>query len=367
MGYSEEVNVLTSNFVMGCLLPTDNNIECVDSLNKWIVFKDSDWTMKNKNTDRTKYISFLHIIALPILKEIVIDLAKIYRKQYPYGEKNDFIEYYFDYTLIDIDRIANRDYTFYGTPPTIPNHEFYYWLEQPANEFLDFAIPTDQDIENYKQYFRKVIQFLNELDYKKASRNNDLEISIKLIGLGERWQDSLNDLNTTSPVFQHIDDILIKYDISRLEATAILLKMKGTYPPKMNKNVVNPIIQYLKSVDNLKTSVTKTDKLIFENNFDWVEPKKIIDHFHEGLVTTKMLSEEDLLKFLIAAFEIKSTPKERFVLINTVRKSKVREVFYNYYKNVAGKIHGEQIKYASLLGEFFQGYNTDSVSTNFTK
>ena len=38
-----------------------------------------------------------------------------------------------------------------------------------------------------------------------------------------------------------------------------------------------------------------------------------------------------------------------------------------YYKNVAGKIHGKQNQYAALLGDYFEGYKTTTVSSNFSK
>jgi hypothetical protein len=42
-------------------------------------------------------------------------------------------------------------------------------------------------------------------------------------------------------------------------------------------------------------------------------------------------------------------------------------VFYTYYKDLAGKPYGKQKKYAALLGNYFEGYNTETVSSNFSK
>ena len=43
------------------------------------------------------------------------------------------------------------------------------------------------------------------------------------------------------------------------------------------------------------------------------------------------------------------------------------QVFYNYYKNIAGKPYKKQSQYAALLGDYFEGFNTQNVSTNFNK
>jgi hypothetical protein len=43
------------------------------------------------------------------------------------------------------------------------------------------------------------------------------------------------------------------------------------------------------------------------------------------------------------------------------------KVFYEYYKNVAGKPHKKQSQYAAILGDYFEGFNTQNVSTNFNK
>lgn len=114
---------------------------------------------------------------------------------------------------------------------------------------------------------------------------------------------------------------------------------------------------------------TKGIKTIFkfENNFDTTSEDKVFEHFSKGLVKSKMLTEKVLNEYLIQAFEKQTPPQILFSLNNVQSKSKVMKVFYEYYKNIAGKPHGKQSNYASLLGDYFQGYKTNNVKTNFSK
>ncbi|MBK7223177.1 MAG: hypothetical protein IPH94_18255 [Saprospiraceae bacterium] len=72
-------------------------------------------------------------------------------------------------------------------------------------------------------------------------------------------------------------------------------------------------------------------------------------------------------EYLKYAFEIKEVPIIRFRIKNARTKSVIVAVFYYYFKNVAGVTHGTQRKYAALLGDYFEGYKTSTVSSNFSK
>ncbi|WP_017732237.1 hypothetical protein [Nafulsella turpanensis] len=108
-------------------------------------------------------------------------------------------------------------------------------------------------------------------------------------------------------------------------------------------------------------------KFSFVNKFDNVSCDKVYQHFENGLVKSNWFTDNELKKFLKAAFEDKKPPKDLFNLKNTPSKDKVMRVFYEYYKNVAVKPHGKQKEYAGLLGNYFQGFKTNTVSSNFSK
>jgi hypothetical protein len=74
-----------------------------------------------------------------------------------------------------------------------------------------------------------------------------------------------------------------------------------------------------------------------------------------------------LNEYLKAAFELKIKPETLFKIQNAPTKQAILKVFYDYYRNIAGKPHGKQNKYAALLGDYFEGFSTTNVSTNFNK
>ena len=112
---------------------------------------------------------------------------------------------------------------------------------------------------------------------------------------------------------------------------------------------------------------TEQETPTFSNNFDKITPTVIYNHFKVGLVEKGYLTGQELNEYLKAAFELKTTPEILFKIKDAPNKAAIEAVFYNYYKNVAGKIHGRQKLYAALLGDYFEGYKTTTVSSNFSK
>jgi hypothetical protein len=116
-------------------------------------------------------------------------------------------------------------------------------------------------------------------------------------------------------------------------------------------------------------TATKTEQETptFTNNFDKITPNEIYKHFKAGLVEKGYLTEQELNEYLQTAFELKKIPETLFKIKDAPNKAAIEAVFYKYYKNVAGKIHGKQKQYAALLGDYFEGYKTTTVSSNFSK
>lgn len=105
----------------------------------------------------------------------------------------------------------------------------------------------------------------------------------------------------------------------------------------------------------------------FQNNFDHVPTIKVIEHFKTHLVDKGYLSMKVLQNYLIAAFDQKSPPHQLFQFTFTPSKEKIYLVFYTYYVNVAGKPHAKQNFYAELLGNYFSGFNLNTIKTNWAK
>jgi hypothetical protein len=102
-----------------------------------------------------------------------------------------------------------------------------------------------------------------------------------------------------------------------------------------------------------------------QNNFDSCKIDDIYDYFKSKLVDKKYLNQKDLEQYLINAFTKKDPSLCKFMFSKNPTKTKMYDVFYSYYNNLAGHPHGKQREYAALLGEYFEGYKTSVVSSNF--
>ena len=103
----------------------------------------------------------------------------------------------------------------------------------------------------------------------------------------------------------------------------------------------------------------------FKNNFDNINTVEIYDHFKAGLVDIGYLTEQELNEYLKAAFELKTKPQTLFKLKHTPTKQKIYTVFYVYYKDISQK--KKRKEYAALLGDYFEGYRTEIIQTNWAR
>ena len=162
------INLLHSNIVIGMHSNVNPSLTFTDNFHKWLHHKDTDWGMEDFKSRNTLYVGFLHIIDLSVLKQIFYDLASIYKKQFSYAIKQDFINYTFGYTIWELERFISQDLRFLGSPTIDSPFEYYYCFLTPR-EIIDFAIPTDSSIEHYKQYYRQVINLINDIPYNTTS------------------------------------------------------------------------------------------------------------------------------------------------------------------------------------------------------
>lgn len=156
--------------------------------------------------------------------------------------------------------------------------------------------------------------------------------------------------------------------------------IKGSKPLELLFNLCELLVQldrlemfnsFKQSEQLISTQQTKTEQEqeqpTFTNNFDSVDENEIYRYFYDKLVKKKMLTETELNEFLTSAFQENTPQKKRFKLKNVPTKGKVTNIFYGYFKDLAQKPHGKQEQYASLLGEYFEGYKTSTIKTNFSK
>ncbi len=137
------------------------------------------------------------------------------------------------------------------------------------------------------------------------------------------------------------------------------------------KKFIDEIKPLLKNLESQKTQTKydpPPDKISsIKNNFDRVSILEVFNHFKKGLIDKGFISEKELIEYIKQAFDKKIAPEILFRFTDVHSKQKVIKVFYDYYKNVAGKPHRQQTKYVELLSNYFEGYITQNVKTNFNK
>ena len=187
--------------------------------------------------------------------------------------------------------------------------------------------------ENWEQH--KVVFFKQRMETYKDSYTLEEKVDLEL--------ETLEKLPKKSEDYKILKDRYKKY------LKALLSQPTTNQKPVFNENGI------------------EQNKVNFTNNFDAADEDEIYRYFYDKLVKKKMLTQAELNEFLISAFQENTPPKKRFKLKNVLTKGKVISIFYEYFKEIAQRPHGKQEQYASLLGEYFEGYKTSTVKTNFSK
>lgn len=242
----------------------------------------------------------------------------------------------------------------------------------------EVSFETDKDFAAYCEQESTFDTFVKFLHYRKAetkkniaeqaeriakySPNEQLHIAMDILGLttGE------NNFNPVQPVFYYIDEVLIKHNLTPKQAKNILEVHTGGLPPATNESLTAKIMEHLQWLEDNDYKPAPR-KPTFLNNFDNITPTEIYQHFKAGLVEKGYLTEKELNSYLKAAFELKTIPETLFKIKKPPTKKAIEAVFYKYYTEVAGKNHGKQKEYAALLGNYFEGYKTTTISSNFSK
>lgn len=232
-----------------------------------------------------------------------------------------------------------------------------------------FLIPGRQTLEYYENGVKKQHTF-----YKSLFANTERRFQVIL----DRELKKRNLQNTPEEVdhaLQHIpmyiDSLKQKY-INTTDDTKDmdhrLLLLANRFKKWLNEKIIKPEPEQDKEAVAPQSQPEPGQVGIKEmkNNFDNTEIGKIYDHFHKGLVDKHYLDDVHLISYLRQAFELK-LPDRKISLTNRPTKTKIYKVFNEYYKDIAGKPHGRQKEYAALLGDYFEGFDTKNVSSNFTK
>lgn len=225
-------------------------------------------------------------------------------------------------------------------------------------------------IESYINNEQKPVFPFNELDlipsYYESKLQKHLKERKKLLGSvfiekTEIEQFTKNEIQDCKNVINHYLNLFK----SRPETFENYIAVKG-------KKAYKVWLEALSDEKNLQLQPSERaeyeqDTPTFKNNFDNNKPIEIYKHFKTGLVDKGYLTEEELREYLKAAFELQTKPEKLFKLRSTPTKQKIYTVFYVYYKDISQKKHNKQKEYASLLGDFFVGYKTKIIQTNWAR
>lgn len=168
---------------------------------------------------------------------------------------------------------------------------------------------------------------------------------------------------------------ILSIEYSNFNFSAIAKEIISFENASFNQSISQRLLSFDKIISflenkklNLKTTFSAVDqKPLFTNNFDDLPENVILKYFTENLVDKNYLDASVLMEFLIVAFQKKIPPTQRFNFKMIKTKAQIIRVFYSYYKNVAGKPHDKQRQYVELLGEYFNGFDTNKLITNFSK
>lgn len=249
------------------------------------------------------------------------------------------------------------------------------FFSETKSRYLDILFKlTDNDIlcfldfqNEHKEAFEIPLITITHSEYEKVKyfiRNvNGYKFISNCYGIGQQQNaDFMRVIQLDHFVLEHFGIVNLSYHLSvsiELEQIVFLFSILENFG------------LFFKD----KTTSTPPEKpqhptgSLSENNFDHVDINKVYDYFYKELVKTTFLSDKQLKEYLKVAFEQPQAPKKKFTFQNDPLKSKMNNVFYRYYTEVAGRGHRKKYRKdcAELLGEYFTGYTTKKVLDNFNK
>ena len=261
--------------------------------------------------------------------------------------------------------------------------------EQEANEHFNTTGDYNLQCNNGKFYVSKLEnKFYTGIDYhrKVNFKNSSLSFPVNcpdlipeyynlaLYNFLEKQKKSLgllyNGVNQTEKFISN--EIKRSKDIIYNAKESFLKRTQHKFESKeLLVNVYESYIYFLEAIVLKQPKVKNPDEVKqtfnFTNNFDNIEETKVLEYFESKLVVPKFIDKNTLHEFLLIAFDKNELPKKQFSFNKLNTKKQIIKIFYDYYNIIAGKPHGKQIKYVELLGNYFEGFDTKSIKTNFNK
>ena len=137
-----------------------------------------------------------------------------------------------------------------------------------------------------------------------------------------------------------------------------LLELETEYQSSINKQP--------QQIETNKPDEVENIYLLNKNNFDNVEPQKVVDYFYK-LVDNGYITQSNFNLFINSVFSKNQKLNSKIDIIKPNSKGRVKKIFYNYYDSIQSEKYSNQEKYLKLLTDNFSGFNYNSLKTNFSK
>ncbi|MDT8418291.1 MAG: hypothetical protein RQ864_10830 [Lutibacter sp.] len=227
-----------------------------------------------------------------------------------------------------------------------------------------------QDIDYYNHYIKTGSFGFSMLH----SFNSKTQKQKEIVGKTIEYQEFIGTLNTYKIRYDYIFNKLDK-DAKKefkFDFCDQLENLKSKQTETKFKEAINDLIKSVNGAsqqnDNNNTDEVKQKKEfeLKENNFDKVQPDKVINHFKQ-LVDNGYITQLNFEIFIETVFEKNQIVTSKIEIIKQNSKSRVRKIFYNYYETYSTQKYGAQKKYIELLSDNFTGFDYTSLTTNFSK
>ncbi|MGP1991869.1 hypothetical protein D9V96_008285 [Zobellia laminariae] len=244
-----------------------NNFYYQTVFENWAITRIEEFTSSNQFGERTKWMRLFIKMYCEHLNRITIKIATGAHFNFKNKPKWDS-----NYTGGFLDLFHFLDYSsgYNNTIDSLLMTLKLNWNEDPirATKMQSYCIDRIKEMKRMVEvnYFIKkdnpIFIYYDEI-IERIEKSIDIELTKVL--LKEKKQQTPktdsekvkfvlaiigdNKWNATSPVFHHIKGVLSQNQISSKEARNIMLDLKGMHSPDVNRNVVEPIIEYLERID----------------------------------------------------------------------------------------------------------------------
>lgn len=235
-----------------------------------------------------------------------------------------------------------------------PNHDinihgfaaYYYRMELQRQKAIEVAGKTTPAHDVIESLYAEYLTYRLDTISRSSITTNYLKLRSNLNWLIDAEEEANSIIKEHVHLFADVKDLQLAY-----------------------LSICEGFVEWLEKRESVNSPKAPHASFKFDlvNNFDEVDSDEVVKYFTDTLVDKGYVTDEVLGEFLTAAFTECKPPNVKLDITIRSTKQKIIQIFYKYYKQIAGKPHRKQQDYAALLGDYFKGFTTKNVSTNFTK